>query len=74
MENQHRAIVGFRDFDRTTVDKINAIKQHAEDVGDLIEALRADPEVDLRWLSIGQTDLQKGFMATVRSVAKPDSF
>ena len=29
---------------------------------------------DRRWLEIAQTDLQKGFMALTRSIAKPDFF
>ena len=32
------------------------------------------PELDKRWLAIAKTDLQKGFMAATRSVAKPDFF
>jgi hypothetical protein len=30
--------------------------------------------VDLRWLSIARTDLQKGIMAAVRAIAKPGGF
>lgn len=29
---------------------------------------------DNRWLAIGKTDLQKGFMAVIRSIAKPTTF
>ncbi|MBC4892321.1 hypothetical protein H8L28_26810, partial [Klebsiella pneumoniae] len=29
---------------------------------------------DKRWLAIGKTDLQKGFMAVIRSIAKPTTF
>jgi len=32
------------------------------------------PRPDQRWVSIGATDLQTGFMALTRSVAKPESF
>lgn len=28
----------------------------------------------LRWLSIGQTELQQGFMAVVRAIARPTTF
>ena len=31
-------------------------------------------EIDPRWLSIGTTDLQKGFMSLIRSIARPQSF
>lgn len=34
-----------------------------------------DPDIiDKRWLSIGRTDMQKGLMAVIRSIAKPTSF
>lgn len=38
---------------------------------DSLEALRAELSGANRWVNIGQTDLEKGFMALVRSVAQP---
>lgn len=29
---------------------------------------------NLRWLAIGQTDLQQGFMALIRAIARPETF
>lgn len=29
---------------------------------------------DPRWFAIGQTDLQKGFMAVIRAIARPETF
>lgn len=74
MENQHRQITGYRDFDEATVAKINSVKAIANDVGGLFEAIEKEPEVDKRWVSIAKTHLQEGFMALTRSVAKPTSF
>ncbi|EBS4516535.1 hypothetical protein DQT32_03825 [Salmonella enterica subsp. enterica serovar Braenderup] len=74
MDNQHKHIKGYRDLSQTEINKMNAIKDIAAKVGDIIDALQDDPEIDQRWLAIAKTDLQKGFMAAVRSVAKPDSF
>jgi len=74
MDNQHKKIKGYRDLSQSEVDAMNAIKQKAEEVGILIEEMFANPELDKRWVSIAQTDLQKGFMAAVRAVAKPESF
>ena len=34
----------------------------------------ARPSLDQRWISIGATDLQRGFMAVVRGIAQPTSF
>jgi hypothetical protein len=32
------------------------------------------PSLDQRWISIGATDLQKGFMAVIRGIAQPTTF
>ena len=32
------------------------------------------PPLDQRWISIGATDLQRGFMAIVRGIAQPTTF
>ncbi|AFC21888.1 hypothetical protein GAP32_434 [Cronobacter phage vB_CsaM_GAP32] len=74
MDNQHKQIKGYRDLSQKEINQMNAIKDIAAKVGDIIDALQDDPDVDQRWLAIAKTDLQKGFMSAVRSVAKPDSF
>lgn len=74
MENQHRAINGYRDLTQNEINLMNDIKEHGIKLGDLISLLKSNNGLDQRWISIGQTDLQKGIMALVRAVAKPDSF
>lgn len=78
MENQHRQIKGYRELSQGDIDAMNEIKEMAAAVGALVEKLRDTPNAsrgaDQRWVSIGATDLQKGFMALTRSVAKPDFF
>ncbi|MGL5528920.1 MAG: DUF7681 family protein [Plesiomonas shigelloides] len=74
MENQHRKITGYRELNEKEIGAMNAIKEIAGAVGVLIEEMESVDGIDKRWLSIAKTDLQKGFMAAVRSVAKPDSF
>jgi hypothetical protein len=32
------------------------------------------PSLDQRWISIGATDLQRGFMAITRGIAQPTTF
>ncbi len=32
------------------------------------------PSIDQRWISIGATDLQRGFMAITRGIAQPTTF
>lgn len=35
---------------------------------------RLSPPLDQRWISIGATDLQRGFMAVIRGIAQPTTF
>jgi len=74
MDNQHREIKGYRELNRDEIALINSIKERGVDLGKMIEALRAIPDVDQRWVSIGATDLQTGLMALTRAVAKPTFF
>ena len=74
MDNQHRKIKGYRELDQDEIDAMNQVKDLAANVGTLIEKLEQTDSSDKRWLAIGKTDLQKGFMALVRSIAKPGFF
>jgi hypothetical protein len=69
-----QAITGYRDMDAATVAAINAIKEAGNTLGDMVNMLAGDPDVDQRWLAIAKTDLQKGFMFLVRSIARPTGF
>lgn len=74
MENQHRHIKGYRELDESEIIHMNRIKEMSNAVGNLVEALRLQKHNDQRWISIGATNLQQGFMALTRAVAKPDLF
>ena len=74
MDNQHRQIKGYRELSQEQIDIINAIKLDGANLGELITMLRAMPDLDQRWVSIGATDLQTGLMALTRAVAKPTFF
>lgn len=74
MENQHQQIKGYRDLSQTEIDLMNRCKATAEEVGKLAEDVKALPETDKRWASIAITQLQQGFMALIRSIAKPTTF
>lgn len=74
MENQHRKITGYRELNEAEIKAMNAIKELGEAVGVLVEELQSEPGSDQRWVSIGQTHLQLGFMALTRAVAKPTTF
>ena len=73
MENQHRHIKGYRELSEAEIEIMNRIKEKGAEVGELLEWLSV-ADVDGRWVSIGRTHLQQGFMALTRAVAKPDFF
>ena len=74
MENQHRQIKGYRDLSQAEIDLMNEIKAKGAELGDLVQKLYDHEGIDQRWVAIGKTALQQGFMALTRSVAQPTSF
>ena len=80
MNNQHKQIKGYRDLSQDEINLMNEVKQKASEVEALINSLGAfhagtgNHAIDMRWVAIATTDLQKGFMALTRSIAKPESF
>jgi hypothetical protein len=74
MENQHREIKGYRELGAEEIALMNVIKMKGAELGELVASLRAVPDVDPRWVSIGATHLQEGLMALTRAVAKPTFF
>lgn len=70
-----QTIKGYRQLDGYETALINEAKNMADRVGAMIvRAQHCGVNPDPRWLSIARTDLQKGFMAFVRAIAKPEGF
>lgn len=82
-------VTGYRQLSQEHAALMNEAKELAEKVGQLVDKLGklpftpigqdpfvvgTDPSIDHRWVAIGKTDIQKGFMALVRSIAQPTSF
>ena len=67
-------ITGYRQLSEEEVALMNEGKALAVQCGDFIAKLRATPNLDQRWVSIGATDMQTGFMAAIRGIAKPTTF
>lgn len=84
MKDQHEKIKGYRDLTQAEIDLMNEGKELAEKCGAYIMKLQnlsiavpegsVEIEADERWISIAQDHLQQGFMAAIRSVAKPTTF
>jgi len=69
-------ITGYRQLTEEEATLMNEGKALAESCGAYIEKLRgcSDPSLDQRWISIGATQLQQGFMAVIRGIAQPTTF
>lgn len=74
VDNQHQKIKGYRDLSEEEIAQMNHVKELGEQVADMIRDLSVNESTDKRWVNIAKTHLQQGFMAAVRSVAKPESF
>ena len=83
-------VTGYRQLTEAEVTLMNEGKALAKACGAYIAKLRRHPDVtrtqpapaegeptvplDQRWISIGATDLQRGFMAVIRGIAQPTTF
>ncbi|GEA13748.1 hypothetical protein [Alteromonas sp. KUL49] len=74
MDNQHKKIKGYRDLTQEEIDLMNEGKELSEKVGEYVEKLQQNKKLDHRWISIGKTNLQQGFMAVIRGIAQPTTF
>lgn len=74
VDNQHKKITGYRDLTEEEIALMNEGKQLSVSIGEYLAKLEAVSDIDKRWLAIGKTDLQKGFMAVIRSIARPTTF
>ena len=81
-------ITGYRQLSEEEAALMNEGKALAEQVGNYLAKLRFyiptpsegkqnnahGAALDQRWISIGATDIQKGFMAVMRGIAQPTTF
>lgn len=77
MQDQHKHIKGYRDLTQDEIDLMNEGKALSEQVGAFVaklEAGRPGLSLDKRWIAIGKTHAQQGFMALIRSIAQPTTF
>jgi hypothetical protein len=74
VDNQHQKIKGYRNLSEAEIAMMNEAKGLASQVGDLCDKLGAMEGLDQRWVSIGRTGLQQGFMALIRGIAQPTTF
>ncbi len=70
-EHQGLPVQGYRPQSTAAVDLVNANKALEEQCLRAFDALAALPDTDKRWLAIGRTAIENGWMAVNRSVFKP---
>jgi hypothetical protein len=64
-------VAGYRAQGSGAITVVNANKAAEERVLRLLDALATDAAVDQRWLAIGRTQIEQGFMAVNRAVFRP---
>jgi len=74
MDNQHRQILGYRELNEAEIVAMNEVKLKGAELRELVDNLRAQKDLDQRWVSIGATELQQGLMALTRAITKPTFF
>lgn len=62
---------GYQTQTQSNVDTVNHNKIKEEEVLQMLDILKALPLVDQRWLAIGRTHIEEGFMAINRAIFKP---
>ena len=71
MKDQHKKINGYRDLTQEEINLMNEVKDKEAELGDLFEKLSSVGSIDKRMIALGRTNLQQGFMWTVRAIDKP---
>lgn len=64
-------VAGYRPQGATALTMVNANKAAEEQVLRILDVLKEDRNIDQRWLAIGRTSIEQGFMAVNRAVFKP---
>ena len=70
-EHSGLPVSGYLPQSDNNVAAVNANKQLEETILRTLDVLAGEPSVDKRWLAIGRTAIENGFMAVNRSIFKP---
>lgn len=65
-------VAGYRPQTEEKVATVNVNKQIEEQVLRRLDLLKDEPGIDHRWLAIGRTAIEQGFMAINRAVFQPE--
>ena len=70
MTNQPLPVSGYTTQSDDNVSLVNANKRREEYILRVLDEMATMPEIDKRWLAVGRTHIEQGFMAINRSVFK----
>ena len=65
-------IKGYRELNADEIAVMNNAKGQEADILAFLEEMSKEFDVDQRWLAIGRTHIQQGFMAVIRAITKPE--
>lgn len=65
-------VAGYRPQSADAVSLVNENKRAEENVLRILDDLAGRADIDQRWLAIGRTQIEQGFMAVNRAVFQPD--
>lgn len=65
-------VKGYRPQSSASVAVVNVLKESEEHVLQILDRLQQYDEYDKRWLAIGRTYIEQGYMAMVRAIFKPE--
>ena len=70
-EHQGLPVAGYRPQNAEAVARVNACKLVEESVLRILDEMAARDDIDKRWLAIGRSHIEQGFMAVNRSIFRP---
>jgi hypothetical protein len=71
-EHKPLPVAGYRPQPATAVELVNSTKRMEETILRLLDKMAGSPEYDQRWLAIGRSQIEQGFMAVNRSIFRPE--
>lgn len=64
-------VAGYRPQSEVNVERVNLNKRLEEQTLRALDVLAQQADIDKRWLAIGRTAIEQGFMAVNRAVFQP---
>lgn len=70
-KHQPLPVAGYTAQSGRNVQLVNENKEAEERILRMLDPLASLPDIDQRWLAIGRTHIEQGFMAINRAIFKP---